>query len=97
MKSLVMAFVLVLVMSASSFAAGAYTVFEVRPYGSELAIVVNRTSDNAKIVALLADDANKKYFLSVFLTALSTGKSVDVSVANIAGKWCYSMVRLYNE
>jgi predicted aconitase with swiveling domain len=97
MKSFVLAFMLVLVMSVGAFAAGPYTVYEIRPAGDELAVVVNRTTDDLLITGYLADDANKKYYLSVFLTALSTGKSVNIAASKVGDKWYYSMVRLYCE
>ena len=92
-----MAFVLVLAMSASAFAAGAYTVKQIQPKGSAMTVTINRTSDNRNIAIYVADDLNKKYLTSVFLTALSTGKSVDCGFVLSEGKWFFNWVTLYSE
>jgi len=98
MKKLLMAFVLVLVMSASAFAAGTFNVIEVRTVDPDLVLCVleNRTT-SGKYAIFVADNTNKKYTTSVLLTALSAGKTVSANFVSSGGKTYFRTIRLHNE
>lgn len=94
MRKILLAFVLVLSLAATAVAdTGSFTVKQVYTNAASAYVVIEHTN-GTRYYGNITNDENKKYYISTFLTALSSGKNVNCGLTYSAGKVWVSWVSL---
>ncbi len=97
MRRLLLSFLLLVCMASSAMAAGAHSIKEIRAIGSNVAVLFTKANGTGGWLWYIANDDNKKYYVSSALTALSTGNTVTLSATKIGGVTTINSMRIFGE